>query len=253
MAAILARGVHGSGDSNAFCNQECADYYTIRAIDSVRRRSGRACSRTAAAKDGTIQHNLGPCIADPQGDRTATPSTTGAVEVDLSVVEGYQQSDRTGRGLHDHDDGDAAWKGEFSGGSHALPTSRASSPSQAPSSRRRTTDVDETCPERSPSPRHRTTTSSSRVPGAARHRGSRVLSAGWLNPALRVVASRPENRPRNLIRFAPAESVMEARRHASPWKTSVCRSRGAAHERQVHRLYDTAGPGDQPTAERLEA
>jgi hypothetical protein len=124
MAAIPFLAACTSGeDSNAFiCNDECADYYTIRAIDSVHAKVwSSVLANQPPGKDGTIPYdNLQiPCIAGSLTvNGTAIPSTTGAVEVDLSVVhQGCQQSDpKQAEGYTITTTGTIVWKGEFSEG-----------------------------------------------------------------------------------------------------------------------------------------
>jgi hypothetical protein len=155
MAAIpLLAACTSGGDSNAFyCNQECADYYTIRAIDSVHAKVwSSVLSNQPPAKDGTIpyDHLEIPCVAGSlEVSGTATPSTTGAVEVDLSVVhEGCQQSDPTeAEGYTITTTGTLTWKGEFSeGGSRALAyQSSEFTVSGTVVEAKDPTDVDETC------------------------------------------------------------------------------------------------------------
>jgi hypothetical protein len=124
MAVIpLLAACTSGGDSNAFfCNQECADYYTIRAIDSVHAKVwSSVLADQPPAKDGTIPYdNLEiPCISGSLTvNGTATPSTTGAVAVKLSVVhQGCQQSDpKQAEGYTITTTGTVAWGGEFSEG-----------------------------------------------------------------------------------------------------------------------------------------
>src|SRR4030095_16405483 len=68
LAAIpLLAACTSGGDSNAFfCGQECADYYTIRAIDSVHAKVwSSVLANQPPGKDGTIPYdNLEiPCVA----------------------------------------------------------------------------------------------------------------------------------------------------------------------------------------------
>jgi hypothetical protein len=124
MAAIpLLAACTSGGDSNAFyCDPECADYYTIRAIDSVHAKVwSSVLSNEPPGEDGTIAYdNLEiPCIAGQlKVTGTATPSTTGAVAVDLSVVhEGCKQSDpKQAEGYTITTTGTIGWAGEFSEG-----------------------------------------------------------------------------------------------------------------------------------------
>ena len=124
MAAIpLLAACTSGGDSNAFfCGQECADYYTIRAIDSVHAKVwASVLADQPPGKDGKIPYdNLQiPCIEGSLAvSGTATPSTTGAVAVDLSVVhQGCKQSDpKQAEGYTITTTGTIAWAGEFSEG-----------------------------------------------------------------------------------------------------------------------------------------
>jgi hypothetical protein len=155
MAAIpLLAACTSGGDSNSFyCNQECADYYTIRALDSVHAKVwASVLSNEPPGKDGKLSYdNLEiPCIAGSLTvSGTATPSTTGAVTVDLSVVhEGCQQSDpKQAEGYTITTTGTIAWAGEFSeGGARDL---SYQSPDLTVSGTvvetKDPTDVDETC------------------------------------------------------------------------------------------------------------
>ena len=124
LAAIpLLAACTSGGDSNAFyCDQECADYYTIRAIDSVHAKVwASVLSNQPPGKDGTIpyDHLEIPCIEGSLTvTGTATPATTGAVAVDLSVVhQGCQQSDpKQAEGYTITTTGTIVWAGEFSEG-----------------------------------------------------------------------------------------------------------------------------------------
>ena len=150
---LLAACTSG-GDSNAFyCNQECADYYTIRAIDSVHAKVwSSVLANQPPEKDGTLSYdNLEiPCIAGSlKVSGTATPSTSGAVKVDLSVVhEGCQQSDpKQAEGYTITTTGTLTWGGEFSeGGSRALAyQSTEFTVAGTVVETKDPTDVDETC------------------------------------------------------------------------------------------------------------
>jgi hypothetical protein len=156
MAAIpLLAACTSGGDSNAFfCNQECADYYTIRAIDSVHAKVwSSVLSNQPPAKDGTIPYdNLEiPCISGSlKVSGTATPSTTGAVEVDLSVDhEGCQESDPSeAEGYTITTTGLLTWAGEFSEGGARTPVSYQSTKftvSGTVVEAKDPTEVDETC------------------------------------------------------------------------------------------------------------
>ena len=100
VALPLLAACTSGGDSNAFfCNQECADYYTIRAIDSVHAKVwSSVLANQPPEKDGTISYDglEIPCVAGSlKVSGTATPSTSGAVTVDLSVVHEEQWQNGT--------------------------------------------------------------------------------------------------------------------------------------------------------------
>jgi hypothetical protein len=123
MAIPLLAACTGTGDSNEFiCNDECVDYYTIRAIDSVHTKVwASVLADQAPGKDGKITYDAVaiPCI---EGSMTvsgfARPGTSGSVEVDLSVVHaGCKQSDpNEADGYTIITTGPIEWAGEFSGG-----------------------------------------------------------------------------------------------------------------------------------------
>jgi len=155
MAAIpLLAACTSGGDSNTFyCNQECADYYTIRAIDSVHAKVwASVLSNQAPGEDGKLTYdNLEvPCIdGSLTVNGTATPSKTGAVAVNLSVVhKGCQQSDpKQADGYTITTTGTIQWGGEFSeGGARDLSyQSPDLTVSGSVAETLDSTDVDETC------------------------------------------------------------------------------------------------------------
>jgi hypothetical protein len=112
-----------SGDSAPFsCDAECADYYTIRAIDSVHSKVwGSVLSGQPPGKDGTLSfdHLEVPCIEGSLNvSGTAIPETSGSVTLDLDVVhQGCKQSDPTqADGYTITMTGPIDWAGSFSEG-----------------------------------------------------------------------------------------------------------------------------------------
>ena len=96
---LLLSACTASGDSVPFaCDGECADYYTIRAIDSVHSKVwASVLSNQPPGKDGNITYDklAVPCIEGSLTvSGTATPGKDGAVTLDLDVVHaGCKQSD----------------------------------------------------------------------------------------------------------------------------------------------------------------
>ena len=120
---LLLAACTDSGDSVPFvCNSECADYYTIRAIDSVHSKVwASVLSNQPPGKDGNITYDqlAVPCIEGSLTvSGTATPASNGSVALDLDVVHaGCKQSDTAeADGYTITLTGPVDWAGNFSPG-----------------------------------------------------------------------------------------------------------------------------------------
>jgi hypothetical protein len=111
------------GDSQAFiCNDECVDYYTIRAIDSVHAKVwGSVLVNQPPDKKGGITFDQVevPCIEGSLTvSGTATSEANGSVTVELAVAhDGCKQSDPSqADGYTIATTGPINWAGNFSEG-----------------------------------------------------------------------------------------------------------------------------------------
>ena len=111
------------GDSVPFtCNADCADYYTIRAIDSVHSKVwASVLADQPPGKDGNLHYDqlVVPCIEGSLTvSGTAIPETNGAVTLDLDVVhDACKQSDPAeADGYAITTTGAIDWAGSFSKG-----------------------------------------------------------------------------------------------------------------------------------------
>jgi hypothetical protein len=113
--------------ASAYCDKECGDYYTVRALDSVHTKIwASALADTAPDKDGvaTFDGVSIPCIEGSLTvSGTAQAKTSGGIELDLTVVhDGCKQSDpKAANGYTITTTGTISWTGVFTdGGSRNL-------------------------------------------------------------------------------------------------------------------------------------
>jgi hypothetical protein len=110
-----------SADDSAapYCEQECGDYYTVRALDSIHTKVwASALQDTAPNKDGVATYEAVPvpCIEGSLAvSGTATSKSNGGIELDLSVVHaGCKQSDpKAANGYTTTTTGTIDWDGTF--------------------------------------------------------------------------------------------------------------------------------------------